>query len=348
MNEPLWLKYEDHLLNEGITHKRISKLKYMFSVANRGLDKPFEKVSREDMEAFVTRLHRDEFKTEKGEHYSGSSKSDIKKFVKQFWKWFKAEDVYPKEVVWIRTRIGKDERPEEKEILSYEDVLKLSKAFIKVEYRVLVLLLFDSGFRIQELMSVKKNDISWEDFEENKKCWWIKCNVSKTITRKIPIALFTEEINAFVNSAYYRVLKDDEIIFNVSYNAINKTIKNVSKKILGKDISPHNFRHSSATYYSRVYEGNMNMIAERYGWQYNSKELQLYIRRSGAYQKAGAKKIYSNEIVKIKEENELLKERLDGLEKEFNIFRKAAIKEILDQIKEGTPSGKKYLERLKK
>lgn len=331
MKEKLWKKYENHLLNEGVTQKRINKLKGMLKIINRGLKKPLENVTRENVENFVTKLHRDKFITEKGRPYSGSSKSDIKKFLKQFYKWLLGEnESYPKQVSWIKTRISKDDQPKEKPILSYDEVLKLAKGFRKIEYRIMVLLLFDSGFRIGELLSVRKKDLLWEDFEENKKCFWINCNSSKTMTRKVPIPLFIEEIKTFVNSAYFQALKDDDLIFSMSYNALNKTIKNTAKRVLNQKISPHALRHSSATYYSKVYEGNMNLIGERFGWSFNSKELKTYIRRSGAYQRAGAKKVFENELIKLRGELEkerqqrnLLENRLKNVEGTLEKYRVA-------------------------
>lgn len=92
------------------------------------------------------------------------------------------------------------------------------------------------------------------------------------------------------------------------------TLKKNSLEFLKIKITPHCLRHSSATFYAREFDGNMNLLAQRYGWTFSSKQLQTYIRRSGAYQKAGAKKVFTNEVAKVKEQNVLLKERLEKLE----------------------------------
>ena len=150
----------------------------------------------------------------------------------------------------------------------------------------------------------------------------MQCNESKTEKRKIPIPLFTEDLKAFSNSSYYQNLKDDDIIFKISYDYFLRKIKENSIRLFNdkKDekkpkvvISPHALRHSSATYYAREFDGNMNLLAERFGWTYSSRELRTYIRRSGAYQKAGAKKIFTNEVMKIKEEMAMLKEQYDEI-----------------------------------
>lgn len=321
--EALWQKFESHLLNEQVTQRRIAKLKYVFSVCERGL-KDFSKAKRADIEKFTDDLNRNHFLKLDGQQYSGNAKSDIKKFIKQFFKWYKGNnEAYPPEVAWLKTKIGKNEKPEDKPVLSLEEVSRFAHYFKKIELRLLALILFDSGFRIAEALSIKKKDLTFEPFEDDKKCFWVFCNESKTLKRKVDIPLFTEDIAAFVNSSYYQSLKDDEPIFRLSYSDIIKNFKRASAQLFGVDksghplkvITPHCLRHSSATFYSVQYEGNMVQIAQRYGWSYSSDELKTYIRRSGAYQKAGAKKIYSNEIV-------LLKNRINELEAQLTEHKK--------------------------
>lgn len=320
----LWSKYEDHLVNEGLTKQTIAKQKQMFIKCERGLSKKYKESKREDIEKFVTSVNKNQFKKLDGNNFSGSTKSDIKKFLKKFYKWLKGDcETYPKEVSWISTRIRKDEKPKQKPTLTHKEVVEFANTFQKVEYRVLMLLLFDSGFRIQEMLSVKRKDLTWEDFDTGRKCFWIKCNTSKTLTRKVPIPFFTEDIQTFVNSIYGKSLRNDDLLFNMQYPNIVKQMKNVSKKVFGltkegklkKKISPHALRHSSATFYAKEYEGNVPMLAQRYGWSYSAKELQTYVRESGAYQKQGAKKIFVNEVQKLRTENTELKERIEKIEK---------------------------------
>lgn len=323
--DKLWIKFEDHLLNQGVTDLRIKKLRTMFKVVQRGLPN-FAKKGRPEIESFVARLHRDEFTRLDGKKYSGSAKSDIKKFLKQFFKWHHGDnELFPKHVSWIRTNIRKNEKPTEKPTLSLKEVRQFANSFSKIEYKLLVLLLFDSGFRISELLSVTKKDLTWDIYDGRKKCFWIACNKSKTLTRRIPVPLFTEEIQSYFNSVGFKELNEDEPLFKLRYSNIVNALKRNSGKVFGlgtsgqlkKKVTPHVLRHSSATYYSRAFDGNMNLIAERYGWSFSSEELKTYIRRSGAYQRAGAKKIFSNELSKIKEKYEEQQQQLEELRKMF-------------------------------
>lgn len=333
MSEELWEKFENNMLNEAVSNNRLKKLKQMFSTCDRGLSNGIGKASREDIEEFLNKLNRDEFVKLDGKKYSGSTKADIKKFLKQFFKWFKGDnEFYPKEVSWIKARIRKDELPKDKPAISIDEARALSKSFKNVDYQILTLLLFDSGFRIQEMLSVKKKDLSFEEFKRGQKCYWIRCNESKTEKRKIPIPLFSSEIEDYLGLAKVKRLNGDSLLFNVSYDYFRNCLKRTSKLVLGKGLTPHCLRHSSATYYAREYDGNMNLIATRYGWSFSSVELKTYIKRSGAYQKAGASKVYENQVeelkhkLRVQEENH--QKEMDAINQKFDWVMKALKGEV--------------------
>mgnify|MGYP003965351125 CR=1 FL=1 len=345
--DKLWERYIDHLLNVGVSDQRIKKLKHMFLLAERGLGNNFSKITRPNVEKFVNSLHRNKFVRLDGKRYSGSAKSDVKKFLKQFFKWLHGEnEYYPKSVSWLKTNIRKDERPEEKPTLDIKEVIQFANSFKKIELKLMVLLLFDSGFRIQEMLSVKKKDLTWEDFHDGEKCFWLNCNASKTLCRKVPIPLFSEDIQSFFNSSHFKSLEKEEYVFTNSYASINNAFRRNSEKLFKKRVSPHALRHSSATYYAKEYDGNMNLIAERYGWAYSSKELKTYIRRSGAYQRAGAKKSFENELVKLRGENKSLQKQINELAEKIHLkdsvvntaigkglaLNKDVVKEIVKQM----------------
>lgn len=312
----LWDKYHNNLLNKGLSNRRIKKLESLYRIIQRGINGKLETAQRNEIEDFITRLNKDEFIKEDNTHYSGWSKSDIKKFVKAFYRWLRANDeIYPPEVAWIKTKIRKDEQPEEKEILTHEEAKELANAFNKAEYKYAVLFLFDTGFRIGELLSVTRADVTFEPYDADEKCFWVNCRESKTTTRKVPLLLYTEDYRDFMNSTYVSTLEPKDKLFSFNYAAFLKSLKRYSKKVLGKQISPHHLRHSSATFYAAEFDGDMRLLADRYGWTYSSDQLRTYIRKSGAYQKKGAKKVYSNEVHKLRNEVQTMQEQIEQMTK---------------------------------
>lgn len=319
--EELWEEYKRHCQNKGLTQNRIDKLRTMYNMVTRGLEPTLDEASEEDLRDFVNRLHEDEFTKQRGGAYSGSSKSDAKKFLKQFYKWLEGDDwQYPEKVRWMRTKISKDEKPEEKTVISIRETHRLAQSMPNAEYTAIVYLLFDSGFRIGELQSTLKKDLEVDEYGDDE-CWWIRCRESKTKTRRVPIPLFTDEINHFTTSGHYKALKPREKLIQSNYAAILKMIKDRSKQVLDEAITPHNLRHSSATYYAKELDGDMFQLCERYGWAYGSDEAKTYVRRSGINQQRAAKKVVNNQLSKtnkrvkeLEEEKNKLKERISKME----------------------------------
>lgn len=316
MTDKIWQDFENHALNEALTDKRIAKLEFVYNLVKRHIHKSLDKLTRKDIEEYLNNLNHNKILKQNKQPYSGSTKADIKKFLKQFFKWYKGNnESYPEEVAWIKTRIRKDEKPIKKAIISINDALLLARAFQKLEFYAMTLLLFDSGFRIDELLSVKKKDLTWETYEDTDKCFWIKCNRSKTVTRKIPIPLFTEEIKCFCNSAYVCSLSDEDLLFPVSYDSYRIHMKEKAIKLLKKPITPHALRHSSATYYAKALNGNLFALCQRFGWSFNSDEAKDYVRMSGTYQTQSAKQIFSNKTAELETELRQLREEMSRVQK---------------------------------
>jgi len=270
-----WVKFEDHMLNDGVSNLRTKKLQVMYKFVLRHITKPLDKLTRADIELFITDLNRNRIQKVRGGNVSGSTKADIKKFLRQYFKWLKGNnETFPKEVAWLKTRIRKDERPEQKDVITDSQVIKLANRFTKPEFRIITLLLFDSGFRISEMLSAKKEDLRWEE-DGDESCYWIKCRESKTIAREVPIPLFTDEINEFKKSIYYQALEGTDTLFKISYDYYNRALAKYSKELFNKHMTPHGLRHSSATYYSKELDGNFVQISNRYGWTLSSDQMKL-------------------------------------------------------------------------
>lgn len=163
------------------------------------------------------------------------------------------------------------------------------------------------------MRSVRKSDLTWDSYKESESgtesCFWIHCRQSKTEVRNIPIPLFTKEVEVYLNSASMRSREDDELFPKFSYRSYAARLSKLGRKMFNLNITPHIMRHSSATHYAEIL--NTQSLAMRYGWTFNSKELNTYIKRSKNYHKLTAVAVYQNNAARLQDQINDLKTLLE-------------------------------------
>ena len=191
--------------------------------------------------------------------YEYWTKVNFRTTLKRFYKWHLGNDEeYPEVVRWIRTKNGG--RAREKlptDLLSPEEIEKLLEACAHPRDKALVSLLYDSGCRISEILTLRWGHITFES-------WGAALTVhGKTGTRRvvvvgnsIPYLLAWKEIHplggqpeapVFVgqNAAGSKQGGADEAM---NYASARRVIKMAAEHAgLRKRIHPHLFRHTRAT-----------------------------------------------------------------------------------------------------
>jgi len=335
--DKLLQQYEDYCLDAGLTKLRINKLKVMYRMVKRHLKKDLNTLKTQDISEYATSLNKGNvyFRID-GKELSSTTVSDIKKFLKQFFKWLLGEGTYyPDEVKRIIVKIPKDKKPKAKETIDINQVMQLANTFQNIDYKITILILFDSGFRIGEFTSVKKENIKWQKFDDDNSCFFIYCPDSKTFQREIPLPLFTEDLKQYFNSASFQAKANDDPIFNISYESLLRKLKIKSKELFNKNLTFHSLRHSSATYWSNELE--YLQLCTRFGWSFDSKQAKIYVRRSKKQNVKAATVTFTNELLDVKKENNDLKERIEHLElinKENNETLQGFISEFQKMKKE--------------
>lgn len=280
-----------------LTHlDRISKL----------IKKPFTRMTQGDLEKFILDLDRGRYKrTMDNKPLAQATIVSYKEIFRKFILWMNERKGTKLDVSFI------DTYREDKEIpaLTREEVEKLIARSKYVRDRFIVLFLFDSGARIEEFLNVKWSDLTWD---EKLNCYLARIRISKTIARTVSLQLSTKEIND-----YKEFLKGNNqfepegYLINMSYDAIRIMLRRLGKEVLGKRVTPHVLRHTSATYYANKI--SYFPFCYRYGWTFNSKEPRRYIDRNGIQEKETAKIIKNDEIGKYREESQELKEKITRL-----------------------------------
>ena len=120
-------------------------------------------------------------------------------------------------------------------------------------------------------------------------------------------------------------------LFPVDYKSLYKIVRKVGK-VLGVKLTPHGIRHSSATYWaSRL---NQYQMCYRFGWSMSSKQPQRYIDRQGLEQEEIVQVVQQEKSQKLKQENDLLKNRLAMLEERFESLCEKDKTEILKMYRQ--------------
>jgi len=286
-----------------IGHARCLKYISILLKISEYMEKSFNKITQNDMEKFISRLESDVYQSRFHKPYGEETKCDYKKTIKKFWKWKDGNNQkYPELVDWIDTYSSIKDVP----ALTRDEVEKMVECAANYRDRALLMVLFDSGARIEELLNVrlKKEHLFWKD---TIKCYMIRLEFSKTKPRTISLPLCTEYINKWLE---VHPAKDNSQaqLFPLTYCNLKKIINRIGKKVLDKKVSPHLLRHSSATFYANRL--NRYQLCYRYGWAMSSKQVDRYLDREGIFDKSTAEIVRTDEIIKTSECNRSLKEEL--------------------------------------
>lgn len=292
--------------------KRLLKYVQDLKKLDQYVNKPFSDVNEEDIEKFILDLEEGILKTSKGKPYAPDTQSVIKKVIKKFYKWLEGDNEnYPKKVRWIDTSV---EIPEYT-ALRKEEIDKLIACMVSttpekiIRNRAIVMFLFDSGVRAEELLNVRLKHLNFSKDNYN-----VRIEFSKTKKRTITLPFCKEFLNQWLD---IHPLRTEPLaqLFPINYNQLHKIIRRAGKMI-GVKLYPHALRHSSATYWCQhltPYE-----LCYRMGWSMSSRMPQRYIDREGLYQEKASKIVKATNLERLENENAQLNRRLSQMEDQIS------------------------------
>ncbi len=269
------LKFQRDRIAEGIGHARI--LRYLDDLPRiaRFLGKEFEMATADDMRRV---LHEIE-----GKDLAEASKTEFRKTIKVFYKWLNGGERYPECVEWIKTTEKRSNNKLPEELLTEEEVKRMISAAWSPRDRAVISLLWESGCRVGELLTMRIKNVS---FEENLTRITV---LGKTGARRVPLLDSTPYLAEWLENHPFNEDSDAFLwvgIGNVGrgeflkYPALRKMLVNVAKKAkVKKKVNPHNFRHSRATFLANhLTEAQMNQYL---GWVRGSDMAATYVHLSG-------------------------------------------------------------------
>ncbi|KPV47655.1 MULTISPECIES: site-specific integrase [Acidiplasma] len=221
--------------------------------------------------------------------------------LKKFYKWLLGNNkIYPECVEWIKFNSHPSHEIKPESLITKDEEIKLINGCRNSRDRALISLLYDSGCRISELLTMRIKDLRFDDY-----------GAIISVTGKTGF----REVRIIGNSIYYlkeylndHPLKDpDSWLFimknneRMGYDEVRSMILKAKRRSgIKRRIYPHLFRHTRATILaSKVAEAPLE---SQMGWVHGSRQTRTYIHLSmrdqdNAILKAYGIKIDENKII---------------------------------------------------
>ena len=271
-NKTLIIKFKDHSLTLGLSKARVIKYIYYLIKVAQWLGRDFETASRSDIESVVSKIQ--------ASPYVDFSKMELRLTLRKFYKWLKGTEDYPPEVKWVPTKRNRRVKvilPED--LLTLEDIKKMSDAAKSARDRAFVNVLYETGGRIQEILTARIRNLQFDQYGARLRV------DGRTGPRRVRIISSVPYLTEWLNRHPH---KDDPNAFiwlgkrhkHLGYNATAQMLRRLAQLSgVKRRVNPHSFRHARATHLANhLTEAQMK---EYFGWFQASTMASVYVHLSG-------------------------------------------------------------------
>jgi integrase/ribosomal protein S27AE len=263
------------LLAQSYSPGRLNKYLATLVTISRKLDTPFTEATKDDVKRFIAWL-------EISDDYKPWYKHDIKVILRRYMRWLgKAETVD-----WLKIKTPKNGTLPE-EVLTEEEIKRLAEAAYTTRDKAFILMLYESGARIGEILPLKIKHLS---FDRHGALVYLS---GKTGDRKVRLVASVIALQEWLNE-HPRKNNPDAYLWckvpmpnnpkwknqHLSYGFISRLLKELAVKAeVKKKVNPHAFRHARATFMARhLKEPEMRQF---FGWGRDSEMPSIYVHLSG-------------------------------------------------------------------
>ncbi len=235
-----------------------------------------------------------------GQKFSENTVEDYKIAMKRFYRWFLSDDrEVPEAVKWIKKKRVTNKHVKPDGLITESEIATILENCKNARDRALFSVLYDSGCRIGEIMSLTNKDVDFDQFGA------ILSVTGKTGFRKVRVVgNSVSHLREWQNAHPHRNDPDFWLFCGISDNTRNQAmtyddLHSALKKILKRSgikrrIYPHLFRHTRATMLaSRVTEAPLEA---QMGWVHGSRMTRTYVHISGRDQDNAILKAYGIEV----------------------------------------------------
>ena len=239
------IKKDEDLVNSFIASKRLEgcsskTLRYYFNTINMvltSISKPIKTINTEDLRNYLA-------KYKENNKPSNVTLDNIRRILSSFFTWLEEEDIILKSPVRRIHKVKSEEVV--KEVINDEQLVKLKDSCNNSRDLALIEILSSTGIRVGELVLLNKEDIN---FNERSCIVLGKGNKQREVyfDAKTKIHLY-EYLNSRKddNEALFVSLKEPNERLTIS--GIEYIVKKIGNKVGIKNVHPHKFRRTLATY----------------------------------------------------------------------------------------------------
>ncbi len=278
-------------------------------------------ITEEHIIKFFNAMRNGTIKRKDGKPYQATV--DFVKAFKAFWHWhMKVERKKGVHVPDITEDLDTS-RVKPKWVYLTEDQIKELCDNAKLEYRVLIMFIYDTGIRSPgELINIKVSDL-YNDFRELN----IRDEIVKkgSFGRRIKLMFSSDLIRSHIS---INRLKGDDQLFDICHRSVNQYLKRLAKRVLGENISQagekyssltmYDFRHCSCCYWLPRYKSE-SALKYRFGWK-KSDKIHYYSELLGMKDTISeedmlidlTKTEIEKRLLKTEQENEILKDKQEA------------------------------------
>jgi len=269
-------KFSSYLFAQGLSYGRIIKYTIEARKVAELLNKPLSQVVREDIIELVQKIER-------RSDYTEYTKHDYKLSIKKLFKFIRGTEDYPEEVRWIKLTSKKNAHKLPEELLTEDEVNRMAQAARTPRDRAFVLVLYDSGCRIGEVLTLKIMHVQFDEYGA------VLTVNGKTGMRRVRVIASESALASWINIHPLRDNPEAPLWVSLGTNSRDVQLKHRTAsdflKVLArragikKRVYPHLFRHSRATHLANHL--TEAQLKQYFGWVQSSDMASTYVHLSG-------------------------------------------------------------------
>lgn len=323
--------------------KVFAKIVQIADIFNKDLDK----LDLEDLRKFLTLLNQSGRAIE--------TQNDTKKVLKRFIKWaYEDWSKKFKELKEIKTKDGMNhEKLNAQTILTEDELQTIIGNIESLKYKSLILLMFESAGRPEEILKLKWKDINLDAKE-------VKLASSKTGKIRVnPIDKSAEHLKRYKIECFYPVAKSEDYVFpslrnkekHLTVQGLHDFFSKLEKKLnLHKHIFPYLLRHTRLTQL-------IKKLSPKVYEEFAGHSLEVGMRTYAHLDNSDVKKEMNEKIFKIEkltrkdqEEIKELKAEIEDLRHVYQSLEKELLSKITEEVQRqyGKPEIQKKIIKRKK